>query len=239
MADYKIGLCGHGRAARDRRQGDRGDFRRAAHRGFLDACDPCRCTCSLLHGAGRGQPAATRGRAPSRCHAGRGHVGDGQLRPRPRHVYWGTGSTNRHHYGNDRRGSNLYRVAHRHRRCHWQVAVASPVHAPRHPRLGFQPRAGAGRGADRRPDATGGDGGQSEWLLLCSTARLAGCSWASLSATPPGPASWTPTAIPSSSTTAARAACPIVGSTNYMPPSYDAGAAVLRDGAGRARNTGR
>ena len=66
-------------------------------------------------------------------------------------LYWGTGNPNPDYYGGDRMGDNLYTASlvaldRRHR----QAALALPVHAARSARLGFEPRAGAGRPHDRR-----------------------------------------------------------------------------------------
>ena len=90
-------LCGHGRAARDRRQGDRGDFRRRLSHARLPGCVRPGHGCTpvaLLHGARCGR---TRQRHVAELRVddtrGRGHVGDRQLRPRPQPARTGARAT--------------------------------------------------------------------------------------------------------------------------------------------------
>ena len=199
-----------------------------ATRGFLDAYDPQTGTprLALLHRAGRrraGQRnlAGVHRRADARR---RRHLGHRQLRSGAEHALLG------HRQPQSRllrRGSQgrqpLHRVAGRARCRHRQAEVALPVHAARHPRLGLEPRAGAGGSHDRRParrksfSSRTGTGSSTRW-----TASPGRCCSASRSPTPPGRGSSAPTVIPWCSTTAARDAFRIMhGGTNFMPPSFD------------------
>ena len=59
-------------------------------------------------------------------------------------LYWGTGNPNPDYYGADRNGDNLYTSSiARDRRGHRHAALALPIHAARHARLGLEPRARA------------------------------------------------------------------------------------------------
>ena len=150
MADYKIGYAA---TAAPLVIKDKvivgisgGDF---PTRGFLDAYDPA--TGARLW---RFYTVPGRGRTRQRHVAelrvdgarGRRHVGDRQLRSRPQPALLGhrqpqPAVLRRRSPGQQ----SLHRVDHGARRRHRHAEVVSPVHAARHPRLGFEPRAGAGR----------------------------------------------------------------------------------------------
>ena len=144
-----------------------GDF---PTRGFLDAYDPQTGSgvWRFYTVPGPGEPGSeTWPGAEAMARGGGGDVGDRQLRPELNLLYWGTGNPNPLYYGDDRKGSNLYTAS--------IIAIDADTGKlkwyhqftpARHPRLGLEPRAGAGRAADRRPAAQGRDGGQSERVLL-------------------------------------------------------------------------
>ena len=138
-------------------------------------------------------------------------------------LYWGTGNPNPDYYGADRKGDNLYTNS--------LVAldaatgtpeVALPVHAARHPRLGFESRARARRltigGVARKVVMVANRNGF--FYVLDRAHRRAACR-RSRSPTRPGRARSARTAVRSSSTTAARAVCRIngAGPTSTRRPS--------------------
>ena len=144
-------------------------------RGFIDAYDAQdrQARLALLHDsrqgrAGQRDVVARRGAAARR----RRDVGHRHLRSRAESDLLGrrqsqSGLLERRAHGRQ----PLHRLARRARRRHRQAAMAFPVHAARHPRLGLEPHSGARRGDHQRPDAQGGDGRQSQRLLLHARSR--------------------------------------------------------------------
>ena len=217
MADYKIGYAATGAplVVKDKVivgiSG--GDF---PTRGFIDAYDPAtgKRIWRFWTVPGPGEPGSeTWPGTEVMARGGAATWVTGSYDPESNTVYWGTGNPNPLYYGDDRKGiQSLLRVDRGARRRHRHAEMDVPVHAPRHARLGLEPRAGAGRSDDRRPAAQSRDGRQPQRVLLRvrshhrEAARRQAVQRHDL-----GEGARRRTATRSSSTTAARAASPTSG----------------------------
>ena len=114
------------------------------------------------------------------------------------------------------------------RRRHRQAALALPVHAARHARLGLDPRADPRRADDRRPRTAGRDGRQSQRLLLHDRSHQRASCWSpSRTCTPPGrrrsARDGRPVLLPDNTPDEKGSmTCPdLSGGTNFYVPSFD------------------
>ena len=196
-------------------------------RGFLDAYDPKtgKRIWRFYTVPGPGEPGSeTWPASPERAGARRRrHLGHRQLRSGTEHALLGHRQSQSRllRRGSERR-QPLHLLADRDRRRHRQAEVVLPVHPARPPRLGLEPRAGAGRSDDRRSAAQGRHGGEPQRILLRARPRhRARCCSASRSRTPRGRESSGRTVIRSSSTTAAKGVFPTTGAarTSCRRPS--------------------
>ena len=137
-------------------------------RGFIDAYDAAdrQARVALLHDS-RGGRARQRNVVVRRVlpRGGGAAWTTGSFDPDLNLIYWGTGNPNPDYYGGDRLGDNLYTASIvAARRGYGKAAMALPVHAARHARLGRATRfrcsptsrfAGSAAGSRWSPAATG------------------------------------------------------------------------------------